>query len=1329
MKHVAFRRDTAEHWRTVANRTGRIKAAMVVVLAALAMAAALLAGIRTSTSATASPPAGMTFFVTNTGDNGGVDPAPGAGTGTLRQAIVDANADAGADTIKFSIPGAGVHTITPNPGLPQIMHPVVIDGYSQDSGTPDPADDAKKNTCDVTANPPCFGDNAVILIEISGAILGNNGDGLVIANGGGGSTIRGLAIDRGFSGGIRIVDSSGNVIEGCFLGTDASGLVAHGNTDGVLIDFGGNSSNNLIGGPTPDARNVISGNSTYGVYIGGGSGTNNMVQGNFIGTDKTGAVTLTSQVGLSIRSNNNLVGGSTPAARNVIAGIGGGNGDGIVIETDSSPPTGNRIQGNFIGTDVTGAIALGFGSGVALRSSSSNTQVGGPTATAGTPPGNVISGNTDGIVVSGAGGGASNNNTIQGNLIGTNAAGTSALGNSQIGIKIFEGAIGELISANGIAFNGALGIDLNGDGVTMNDHCDGDNTGANNLQNYPDLTSASSSGGMTTVTGTLDSIANMTFRVEFFANASCDPSGHGEGQTFLGSTDVPTDGNCSAPINSMVSGNLGGQFITATATRLDTSTMPPTPVETSEFSVCVLVSGSGGCNISCPADQVLSNDPNQCRATVNYPAPTTTGGCGTVTCTPAAGTFFPKGTTTVNCSETGGANCSFAVTVNDTQAPTITCPGNVTTTTAPDQCSATVTYGSASANDNCDGTLSPTCTPASGSSFSKGTTTVTCSATDSSGNTGSCNFTVTVNDNQNPTVTCPTPIITNTASGQCSAAVSYQTPSASDNCPGSTVACSPASGSTFAKGTTTVTCTATDTSGNTGSCQFTVTVNDNQNPTVTCPGNITKSTDSGQCNAVVTYTTPTANDNCPGATVACNPQSGSTFNKGTTTVTCTATDASGNTGSCQFTVTVNDNQSPTVSCPGNITKSTDSGQCNAVVTYTTPTANDNCPSATVACNPQSGSTFNKGTSTVTCTATDTSGNTGSCQFTVTVNDNQAPTVTCPGPIVTNTTAGRCDAVVTYTTPTASDNCPGATVACSPVSGTMFPKGTTTVTCTATDTSGNTGSCQFSVTVNDLEKPSITCPNNITASGTGCVVVNYNNPTISDNCPGVGVPTCNPPSGTCFPPGTTTVNCSVTDASQNSNSCSFTVTVTPCTSITCPADITTTAGAACPFNSGATVSFNPSGSAGCGTITCSPASGSFFPVGTTTVNCASTAGPTCSFTVTVSSFCLQDETNPGNFVLVTATTGGYSFFCNGVQIASGNGTLNSKGCEGTIEHNKGDRRVLISWDMTANGGKGAGTAIVQVGVNNTRCQLTDKDMTNNTCRAAAQIAPPGREREP
>src|SRR5207249_5905372 len=126
-------------------------------------------------------------------------------------------------------------------------------------------------------------------------------------------------------------------------------------------------------------------------------------------------------------------------------------------------------------------------------------------------------------------------------------------------------------------------------------------------------------------------------------------------------------------------------------------------------------------------------------------------------------------------------------------------------------------------------------------------------------------------------------------------------------------------------------------------CSFTVTVNDNQNPTVTCPANITTNTAPGVCSQVVTYA-PTATDNCPGVSaVTCSPASGSTFNKGTTTVTCSATDAVGNTGSCSFTVTVNDTEKPALTaCPANISSNNAPGLCTAVVTYTAPTAADNC---------------------------------------------------------------------------------------------------------------------------------------------------------------------------------------------------------------------------------------------------------------------------------------------------------------------------------------------------------------------------------------------------
>ena len=401
---------------------------------------------------------------------------------------------------------------------------------------------------------------------------------------------------------------------------------------------------------------------------------------------------------------------------------------------------------------------------------------------------------------------------------------------------------------------------------------------------------------------------------------------------------------------------------------------------------CLNITTVSNCALTCPANQTVSNDPDQCGAVVNYPAPTFTGDCGTIACSPLSGSFFPVGTTTVTCTSQEGPSCSFTVTVNDTQPPTLTCPANVTQANDPNQCGAVVNYPAPTVSDNCLGAGTPVCNPASGSFFSTGTTTVNCSVTDAANNTGSCSFTVTVNDTQPPSITCPPNVTQANDAGQCGAVVSYPAPTVSDNCSGAgTPVCNPASGSFFSTGTTTVNCSVTDAANNTGSCSFTVTVNDTQNPAIMCPANITVPATAGQCSAVVNFTV-TASDNCPGVSVVSNPPSGSAFPKGTTTVTATATDASGNTATCSFTVTVVDTQPPVITCPPNQNVSVPIGQPCGVVNYPAPTASDNCPGVAVVCSPPSGSCFPNGTTTVTCTATDTSGNTASCSFTVSTFD-------------------------------------------------------------------------------------------------------------------------------------------------------------------------------------------------------------------------------------------------------------------------------------------------------------------------------------------------------
>ena len=239
---------------------------------------------------------------------------------------------------------------------------------------------------------------------------------------------------------------------------------------------------------------------------------------------------------------------------------------------------------------------------------------------------------------------------------------------------------------------------------------------------------------------------------------------------------------------------------------------------------------------------------------------------------------------------------------------------------------------------------------------------------------------------------------------------------------------------------------------------------------------------------------------------------------------------------------------PSITCPANITVLNAANQCSAVVNYTTPTGSDICSKTTTVCSPVSGSIFLVGTTTVTCTATDGSGNSATCSFTVTVNDTQPPSITCPANITQSTDPNLCSAIVSYPAPTVSDNCPGVGApVCSPASGSIFPKGTTTVTCTVSDAASNTSTCSFTITVNDTQPPTITCPANVTAvSAVSCPptsssAVTYPPPTVSDNCPGVTA-ACNPPSGSILPVGTTTVTCTATDTSGNTASCSFTVAV-------------------------------------------------------------------------------------------------------------------------------------------------------------------------------------------
>lgn len=464
-----------------------------------------------------------TFTVDRILDGSDINPGNGicataVGNCTFRAAIEEANAFPGTDLIYFAITGPNtIKILTPATLYPTITQPVIIDGFTQ--GVPG-----------YTGDP---------LIEIDGTNTVAGASGLDVTAGS--STIRGLAINRFGFYGINLRTNGGNAVEGCYLGTDASGMVDLGNgIAGINIA----SSNNVIGGTSGLKRNVISGNNGTGIAI---SATGNVVSSNYIGTNAAGnAVLGNTDSGILISSSGNTIGGTTPSERNIISGNGDNLGvvGGIILNAG-----GNIIIGNYIGTDTGGTADLGNkGDGIRVNgATATNNQIGGTLA--------------------------GEANTIAFNVYGISFLSNTATGNS--------------IRQNSIFSNDNLGITLSFGGVTPNDAGDAD-TGANNLQNFPVLTSASRTGGITTILGSLNSTPSTAFTIEFFSSPSCDPSGNGEGQTFLGDFPGTTDagGNFTFAVGFGTPVVLGS-YITSTATR------NVAPLDTSEFSECVqVVNGS-----------------------------------------------------------------------------------------------------------------------------------------------------------------------------------------------------------------------------------------------------------------------------------------------------------------------------------------------------------------------------------------------------------------------------------------------------------------------------------------------------------------------------------------------------------------------------------------------------------------------------------------------------------------------------------------------------------------------------------------------------------------
>lgn len=381
--------------------------------------AALVAALAAGGLGAAAGSAQAAINVINTNDAGG---------GSLRTAIDQANGQAGTDRIAFAIPGAGPHTITLLSDLPAITEPVRIDGYSQTGAHP--------------ATPAGGPADLRVVVDATLATVGLE---LLTDD----SLIRGLVISDATgpgADGIR-VQGARNRVTGNYVGTDVDGLAQPGiSNDGDGVEVTGD--DNVIGGPTLDARNIIADNGDAGVRVAGNGSTGNSILGNYIGTDVTGAAAAGNSDGVVVEGDRNVVGGTQPGMRNVIAD----NFDGVKLDGND-----NLVLGNAIGTDLTTTDDLGNFNGVKMAGDGNVVGTGKPGA------GNVISANDNGVVVT-----SGSSNRIAGNVIGPDETGLTLPSglNGQDGIRIdsSDNVIGGAADGEGNLISGNdLGIELAGD--------------------------------------------------------------------------------------------------------------------------------------------------------------------------------------------------------------------------------------------------------------------------------------------------------------------------------------------------------------------------------------------------------------------------------------------------------------------------------------------------------------------------------------------------------------------------------------------------------------------------------------------------------------------------------------------------------------------------------------------------------------------------------------------------------------------------------------------------------------------------------------------------
>ncbi|MHC1707804.1 MAG: HYR domain-containing protein [Bacteroidales bacterium] len=596
-----------------------------------------------------------------------------------------------------------------------------------------------------------------------------------------------------------------------------------------------------------------------------------------------------------------------------------------------------------------------------------------------------------------------------------------------------------------------------------------------------------------------------------------------------------------------------------TLTAIDNT--PPTITPDSPDPIAVNMDAyPASCTLTIPnlmGSAIVDPDDNGCNFTLSQ--------------NPAIGTVVPvvhnmiiPVSVTVTDNAGHQATCIVNIKATDANAPTVATPtASFFVDTEEDLCSAVVTYVAPTFFDNCTYNVAMTQGLASGSVFPKGTTTVAFTATDAAGNYVTSTFTVTVVDEQDPTIECPGDIEVFVDPGVCGAEVTFDTPEGWDNCPDWVVTQELGfiSGSVFPVGTTTVMFQVEDESGNTEQCSFDVTVIDNEGPVVECPELIIVPNATGECGTpTVDLTNPPAYDVCGGPVFieAIEPDY---YEYGNNYVTWEVSDLLGNMTYCVQVVEIIDTELPEVDCPDNITVTIPLNATYAIIpNLGQATATDNCWVVNIVNDAPVDNQYAAGFNYVTWTAFDGAFNEGTCVQTIYVINPNYPAITCPGDVVVGTDLNECGAVVENIDPTEVGG-NGTTYTCTltgateeetfggTASGTFFNKGVTTVTYTAYNSYGPPATCSFTVTVNDLQPPTVQCPPtktvNVDAGLCQATILPsaLGNPTLSDNCGGtITWVRTGMPAGNVYPKGNTIIIYTATDAAGNVASCPQTVTV-------------------------------------------------------------------------------------------------------------------------------------------------------------------------------------------